>query len=187
MSGNPILRALAIAASAALLVTALAVPVLAGDDKVTICHKPDTKAGGTLEVAASAVDAHLAHGDFVGTCGCAIGGDACTYLNLPDWSASYAEHGCVRLDFVGDEVMGWNTLDRPLPENSFTVWVDGVAYPSVIGGYWNQILDGEVSAGSHRLSWGTDDGLRSFAPRRHDAHPVPSLPWRTTQRGATAS
>lgn len=35
----------------------------AADDKVEVCHK-----GNTIEVAAAAVPAHLAHGDFVGSC-----------------------------------------------------------------------------------------------------------------------
>lgn len=37
-------------------------------EKVLICHKPDKKGGNTLSISASAVDAHLGHGDKPGTC-----------------------------------------------------------------------------------------------------------------------
>lgn len=36
--------------------------------KVLVCHKPETPAEGTLEIAAAAVPAHLAHGDDEGGC-----------------------------------------------------------------------------------------------------------------------
>lgn len=36
--------------------------------KVTICHKPDKKGGHTITVDASAVPAHMAHGDKMGPC-----------------------------------------------------------------------------------------------------------------------
>ena len=39
-----------------------------GGEKVLICHKPDKKGGHTLSVSASAVPAHLAHGDKLGPC-----------------------------------------------------------------------------------------------------------------------
>lgn len=50
--------------------------VLAGQsEKVTICHKPGTPAQQTLVVAASAVGAHLGHGDLLGACGvCSVNG-----------------------------------------------------------------------------------------------------------------
>lgn len=47
---------------------AFAAPSAAGSEKVSICHKPDHAAQETLEVAASAVAAHLGHGDFLGSC-----------------------------------------------------------------------------------------------------------------------
>lgn len=37
-------------------------------EKALICHKPDKKGGHTLSVSASAVPAHLAHGDKLGPC-----------------------------------------------------------------------------------------------------------------------
>jgi hypothetical protein len=43
-------------------------PDVDAQGKVTICHKPGTPAERTLEVAASAVAAHLAHGDYLGAC-----------------------------------------------------------------------------------------------------------------------
>ena len=39
-----------------------------GGEKVLICHKPNKKGGHTLSVSASAVSAHLAHGDKLGPC-----------------------------------------------------------------------------------------------------------------------
>src|SRR5215216_5501570 len=44
------------------------VPSSEGGEKVVICHKPAKKGGHTLSVAASAVSAHLAHGDKLGPC-----------------------------------------------------------------------------------------------------------------------
>jgi len=40
-----------------------------GEERITICHKPGTPAEQTLEVTASSLDAHLAHGDTTGACG----------------------------------------------------------------------------------------------------------------------
>lgn len=40
----------------------------AGVEKVTVCHKPGTPAEGVLEISASALAAHLAHGDVEGPC-----------------------------------------------------------------------------------------------------------------------
>jgi hypothetical protein len=39
-----------------------------GEEKVLICHKPDKNGGHTLSVSSSAVPAHLAHGDKLGSC-----------------------------------------------------------------------------------------------------------------------
>jgi len=39
-----------------------------GHDKMTICHKPGTKAEKTMSVPESAVKGHLAHGDHLGAC-----------------------------------------------------------------------------------------------------------------------
>lgn len=45
-------------------------PTAGGDDsqKVTLCHKPDSKNPHTITVDQSAVQAHLNHGDTLGTC-----------------------------------------------------------------------------------------------------------------------
>lgn len=42
--------------------------VAAGQEKVTVCHKPGTPAEATLEIAAPALNAHLGHGDYAGEC-----------------------------------------------------------------------------------------------------------------------
>jgi hypothetical protein len=44
------------------------VPESPGADKVTICHKPGTKAQKTLQVPPDAVPGHLGHGDTLGPC-----------------------------------------------------------------------------------------------------------------------
>jgi hypothetical protein len=43
-------------------------PEVDATGKVVICHKPGTPAEQTLEIAASALDAHLGHGDTVDAC-----------------------------------------------------------------------------------------------------------------------
>ena len=46
------------------------VPVEEGGEgeKVLVCHKPDKKGGQTLNISASAIPAHLGHGDKLGAC-----------------------------------------------------------------------------------------------------------------------
>ena len=55
-----------------IIIIVVAVPDESGNstegEKVLICHKPDKKGGHTLSVSASAVPAHLAHGDKLGPC-----------------------------------------------------------------------------------------------------------------------
>ncbi|MBS1257968.1 MAG: hypothetical protein MAG551_01021 [Candidatus Scalindua arabica] len=46
-----------------------------GGGGTTICHKPGTPAEKTMEVDASALDAHLAHGDSLGACSVGGGDD----------------------------------------------------------------------------------------------------------------
>ncbi len=48
---------------------------IAQEPKVTICHIPPGNPGNahTIVVGAAAVDAHLAHGDFIGTCEGGVG------------------------------------------------------------------------------------------------------------------
>lgn len=63
-----------------------------GANKVTICHKPETPAEQTISVASAALQAHLAHGDYLGDCGngpddagdpddSTVPVDACTAIN----------------------------------------------------------------------------------------------------------
>lgn len=54
---------------AALLGSVFVSPVFAGQEKATVCHKPGTAYEATLEIAAPAEAAHLAHGDYAGACG----------------------------------------------------------------------------------------------------------------------
>ena len=53
---------------AVLLSTVTTGAVSAGQNKVTVCHKPGTPAEATLEVSAAAEAAHLGHGDYAGEC-----------------------------------------------------------------------------------------------------------------------
>ncbi len=53
--------------AAGLLTMSLVTPAFAGATKVVMCHQ-DNNGGHTIEVALSAVDSHLAHGDFEGPC-----------------------------------------------------------------------------------------------------------------------
>lgn len=76
---------------AALLVSAVSVSSVsvdsasAGQEKVTVCHKPGTPAEATLEIAAPALNAHLGHGDHEGECQ-GPQSEGCTALNalVPD-------------------------------------------------------------------------------------------------------
>ena len=58
-----LLLAVIVGALAMLLATSAA-----AGDKATLCHKPGTPDEVTIEVSLNALDAHLAHGDFQGTC-----------------------------------------------------------------------------------------------------------------------
>lgn len=96
-------RIMLVGAITALIIGLLAPAASAGGEQVTLCHKPGTPAEGTLVVAASAVDAHLAHGDTLHECGWMAIADACTYLNALAQESVYSSHEPVTLDFVGDE------------------------------------------------------------------------------------
>jgi hypothetical protein len=53
----------------------------AGQERVTVCHKPGTPAEMTLEISASAQAAHIAHGDYEGVCHPPVS-PGCAELNL---------------------------------------------------------------------------------------------------------
>jgi multidrug efflux pump subunit AcrA (membrane-fusion protein) len=65
----------------------------ADSQKVTVCHKPGTPAEGTLEISASALEAHLAHGDIEGPCRSATAPTAptCEEPGTSDAEASLAD------------------------------------------------------------------------------------------------
>lgn len=54
-------------ATATPIPTPMAAPP-AGGDKVTICHKPNSKNPRTITISRSALQAHLDHGDTIGPC-----------------------------------------------------------------------------------------------------------------------
>lgn len=86
-----------------LLASGVAIAV-AGQEKVTLCHKPGTPAEGTLEVAEAAVQAHLDHGDVLGACA-PPALDGCTALNDPTLDGIYISAEYHNLIFEGDEVV----------------------------------------------------------------------------------
>lgn len=83
-------------------------PVAAGQQKVTVCHKPGTPAEATLEIAAPAEAAHLAHGDTQGAC-TGPQSDGCTALNAvvadPPSSSGFYSFIVSDLDFFTGETI----------------------------------------------------------------------------------
>lgn len=99
---------LAMLLSIAVSLAALPAVTFAGQKKVTVCHKPGTPAEATLKVAAPALDAHLAHGDYLGPC-TEPQSDGCTAVNVfvPDpQTAPNSYYMEIRnLDFYPGEVI----------------------------------------------------------------------------------
>lgn len=83
-------------------------PVAAGQQKVTVCHKPGTSAEKTLEIAAPALSAHLAHGDTEGEC-TGPQSDGCTVVNAlvpdPQTVPDFYSFGTIGLEFFPGEVI----------------------------------------------------------------------------------
>ena len=83
-------------------------PVAAGQEKVTVCHKPGTEAEATLEIAAPAEAAHLAHGDTPGECtGPQSAGCAALNAVVPDpqTGSNFYYFGVTGLDFFPGETI----------------------------------------------------------------------------------
>ena len=72
------------------------------EERVTICHKPGTTAESSLEISASALDAHVAHGDTTGACG--SGGDGTGAGD--EYNADYKQ---ARVEVT------WNSPNTPAP------------------------------------------------------------------------
>jgi hypothetical protein len=123
-------RLVLVGAITALAIGVLAPAAMAGEEKVTICHKPGTPAENTLVVAAPAVDAHLAHGDTLQECGYVPVLDACEYLVGGAWDGEYATHDEVTLRWVGDEEAVWVTLDPAGTTPAFQVTLGGMTHDS---------------------------------------------------------
>ena len=79
-------------------------------------------------MAASAVDAHLAHGDTLRKCGSVPVFDACEYLVRGAWDGEYATHDEVTLRWVGDEEAVWVTMDPAGTTPAFRVTLGGVTH-----------------------------------------------------------
>jgi hypothetical protein len=130
-----------------LLASGVAIAV-AGQEKVTLCHKPGTPAEGTLEVAQAAVQAHLDHGDVLGACVEPVP-DALTALNDRSLDGLYISATFENLEFNGGEVV---TISCDAS------WSVGVCLPSgacsesrVMGGAsWQRTF----GTGLHALWWG---------------------------------
>ena len=90
-----------------LLLAGASTPILAGGDKVTVCHKPGTEAEKTLEIAVSALPAHLAHGDREGQCGAPSAG--CVALNTvvpdPQTAPGFYQFAVLNLEFFPGEII----------------------------------------------------------------------------------
>jgi hypothetical protein len=138
-----------VGAIATLAIGLLAPAAMAGGEKVTICHKPGTKAEGTLVVAAPAVDAHLAHGDALGDCGGSPPVDGCIALGDPEYDGLYQQGHLNGLVFgtpgPGDPEHYW------LPDLSFRNVGEPYGNPEVTASW----LPGPASGdqGEVHLAW----------------------------------
>lgn len=79
------------------------------EERVTVCHKPGTLAEASLEISASALDAHIAHGDTTGACGSGVNdgtgaGD--------DYNTDYKQ---------AKVEVSWNGPDNPSPVLLLTI------------------------------------------------------------------
>ncbi|MEZ4868662.1 MAG: hypothetical protein R3C14_45455 [Caldilineaceae bacterium] len=97
--------------------------VSAGQEKVTVCHKPGTAAEATLEIAAPALNAHLGHGDYEGECA-EPQSDGCTALNalVPDPLTGTLQYflEVSNLEFFPGETLHLDlTITSPYPPDAF--------------------------------------------------------------------
>lgn len=93
---------------AVLLSTVAAGPVFAGQEKVTVCHKPGTAEEATLEIAAPAEAAHLGHGDYSGPCRApqSAGCDALNALQAdPQYDSVFYTYIASNLEFYPGEMI----------------------------------------------------------------------------------
>ncbi|HLD26294.1 MAG TPA: carboxypeptidase regulatory-like domain-containing protein [Candidatus Andersenbacteria bacterium] len=109
-----------------------------GEEKIIICHRPGTPSEQTLEVSASALDAHLAHGDTTGPCGGAGEG-------TPSGDEYNADYKQVRVE------VSWPSPNAAKP----VLLITYVAPPGIEGGEDGGTLDfqaldagGEAVAGA---------------------------------------
>jgi hypothetical protein len=95
--------------------------VIAGQEKVTVCHKPGTQAEATLEIAAPAEAAHLAHGDYEGECH-GPQSDGCTALNVlvpdPQMNTDYYLFEAQGLTFYPGETINVSMTITADPDNT---------------------------------------------------------------------
>ena len=106
----------------AVMVSTLAMmlaPSAAAGDKVTLCHKPGTPDEVTIEVSLNALAAHLAHGDFEGTCA------VVTVLTCP--------FDTTEIPVVGSDPVKY-VIDFPAPPEGYLHW-DIVLWSSTGQGY----------------------------------------------------
>lgn len=94
------------------------------DEKITICHRPGHPSEQTLEVPASALDAHLAHGDTQGACGS-------TGEGTPPGDEYNADYKQVRVEVT------WNSNLQATP----VVLITYVAPQGIEGGQLGGTLD----------------------------------------------
>lgn len=131
------------------------------DEKITICHRPGTPAEQTLEVPASALDAHLAHGDTQGACG--SGGEG-----TPPGDEYNADYKQVRVEVT------WNSNLDAQP----VVLVTYVAPQGIEGGQLGGTLDFLALNASGEGIAGADVTLVN-----NETNPVISIATQTNSEG----
>ncbi len=139
------LHRVVVAVLAIALVSSVSVGVISaaggGQEKVIVCHKPGTADEKALEIAAPALDAHLAHGDTEGPCSLPQS-DGCAALNAvvpdPQLSLIYYQFGVVDLVFYPGEVIHADITITTPPDNLFIVDLSagvGGPYGSIVSDY----------------------------------------------------
>jgi hypothetical protein len=142
---------------AVLLSTVAVGSTFAGQQKVTVCHKPGTEAEATLEISAPALNAHLGHGDYEGDCQ-AQQSAGCETINalVPDSKTDPYEYffGVSNLDFLPGEIIHVDitvtNANAPYPYLQ--------SYGGIVSGAFGLLAGGfeESETPNEQVSWSAD-------------------------------